>query len=69
LRKDFDGVGDAYGAEIREMHEDGLTGWRPLGALRGIWLARVEIAIDEIRDDFDGPLDVKFADGLLLQIV
>ena len=50
------------------MHEDGLAGWRPFGALRGIWLARVEIAIDEIRDDFDGPLDVKLADGLLLQI-
>jgi hypothetical protein len=50
------------------MHEDGLTGWRPLGALHGIWLARVEIAIDEIRDDFDGPLGVKLADGLLLKI-
>ena len=59
--EDFDDVGEAlYGAEIREVHEDGLAVGRPLREQLGMWLARVEIAVDEIGNDFDGALDVEF---------
>ena len=51
------------------MHQNGLAVGRPLGAQRGIILAAVEIAIDEIGNDLDGPLDVEFFDGFLLEIV
>ncbi len=51
------------------MHEDGFAVGRPLGALRFVRLAGVEIAIDEIGDDFDGALDVELFKGLLQQIV
>ena len=45
----------------------------PLGAhcARQRWLRRagVEIAVDEIGDDFDGALDVEFFDGLVEEIL
>src|SRR6266404_2208004 len=70
LREDFDSVGDAfYRTEIREMHKDGLTGRRPFGALRGIRLAGIEVAIDEVRNDFDGSPDVEFLEGLVQEIL
>jgi len=51
------------------VHQDGLTGRRPFGALREVGQARVEIAIDEVGDDLDGPLDVEFLEGLVQKIL
>ena len=68
--ENFDDVGDALdGTEIGEVHHDGLAIGRPFGALLGIVVAAIEIAIDEIGNDFDGPLDVELLDGLFLEVV
>ena len=68
--EDFDGVGDALdGTKIREVHEDGLAVGGPLCALGFVGLAGVEIAIDEIRDDVDGALDVEFFERLREQVI
>ena len=68
--EDFDDVGEALdGAEIGEMHEDGLAVGRPLFEQLGMGLARVEIAVDEIGDDFDGALDVELFEGLLQEVL
>src|SRR5438874_6638975 len=50
------------------MHQNGFTGGRPFGALCGVRLPRVEIAIHKIRNHLDGPLDVEFLDGLVQEI-
>src|SRR6201984_2725034 len=51
------------------MHQEGLTGGRPFGPLRGIRLAGIEVAINEVRNDFDGPPDVEFLEGLLQELL
>src|SRR6202023_334271 len=59
--EDFDYIGDALDrAEIGEVHQDGLVVGGPLSALRFIRCARVEVAVYEIGDYFDGALDVEF---------
>jgi len=67
--KNFNGIGNPfYGTEIGKVHEDGLAVGSPFSLAVRIRLARVEIAIDEIGDDFDGALDVELFDGLLQEV-
>jgi len=69
LREDFDAIGDPfYRAKIGEVHENRFAAGRPFFALCETGFARVQIAIDEIRDDFDGALDVEVPDGLIEEI-
>ena len=42
---------------------------RPLRAQCGIIFSAIKIAIDEIGDDFDGPLDVELLDGFLFEVI
>ena len=51
------------------MHEDGFTVGSPLCAKGGLWLTRVEIAVHEIGNNFDGALDVELFDGLFEEIL
>lgn len=68
--EDFDYIGEALdGAEIREVHEDGLAVGGPFLAEGGLRFTRIEIAIHEIGDDFDGALDVELFDGLVEKIL
>src|SRR5882724_1473129 len=67
--KNFDGVGEALdGAEIGEVHEDGFTIGGPLSGETFVGGAIVEVAVDEIGDDFDRALDVELFDSLVEQI-
>ena len=51
------------------MHDDGLAVGGPLGTQRGIVLAGVEIAIDEIGNDLDGALDIEFLERGFFQVM
>src|SRR2546430_10936448 len=50
------------------MHENGLAVGRPLPGEALVRRAAVEIAVDEIRNDFDGALDVELFQSLTQQI-
>src|SRR5258708_10307635 len=67
--ENFDGIGEALdGTEIREVHQDGFAVGSPLGGESFVGGAAVEIAVYEIRDDFDGALDVEFLERLVEQM-
>ena len=69
-REYLDDVGEALdGTEIRQVHQDRLAIRGPLGAQGRIFFSAIEIAIHEIRNHFDRPLDVEFFEGALLQVV
>jgi hypothetical protein len=51
------------------MHEDGFTPGGQLGVEAFVGGAIVEIAVHEIRDDFDGALDVEVFERFLEKIV
>ncbi len=51
------------------MHQNGLAVRSPLGAQGRIGFAGIKIAIHEIGNHFDGPLDVEFLERALLQIM
>ena len=50
------------------MHENGLAVGRPFFAKAGSGLAAVEVAVDEIGDDVNGPLDVEFLESLAEEV-
>jgi hypothetical protein len=50
------------------VHEDGFAIGGPLGGEAFVGGAIVEIAVDEIGDDFDGALNVELFDGLIEQV-
>src|ERR1041385_4415807 len=67
--EDFDGVREALdGAEIRKVHENGLSVGRPLCGESFVGGATVQIAVDEIWNDFDGALDVELFEGLAEEV-
>src|ERR1700674_315487 len=68
-REDFDDVRDAlHGAKIRKMHEDGFAVGSPLCGKTFVGGTSVEIAINEIGDDFDGALDIEGLESFLQKI-
>ena len=70
LSEDFDHVGNALDrTEIRKVHDDGLAIGSPFGAKGRLVAAAVEIAIDEIGYDFDGPANFEFLYGAVFEVV
>jgi len=72
-REDADDVGGAFdGAEIGEVDEDFLAGLGIAGAAGGaIGFAEgsVDIAVDEVGDDFNGAVGMEFLDGGFAQVI
>src|SRR5262249_16887840 len=67
-REDFDRRGHPlHGAEIRDMYQKSLAGWRQLSAQRRYVAPMVSVAIDEIRNDVDVACHAELAKSIGLQ--